>query len=183
MAEVLFFKLDGKGWDGRSRLNAWRAQRNGVVTSFWKPSFVEPFPPGRRDPRILSYSLLHLLGQFGCAEYSMIALRDSGGRIAHSSMVMPSFARFPFMGRRDLQIGATETDRAFRGRGLAVRAIDEIVDRFGNDRTYWYLTEAANTASVSVIRKAGFTLVGAGGKKSRMGLRALGFYAITSPTQ
>lgn len=183
MAEVLFFRLDGNSWDGESRLAGSRAQHIDATASFWKPSFAVPFPPGRRDPRILSYSLLHVLGLFGCADYSMITLRDSNGRMAHSSMVMPSFARFPFMAQRDLQIGATETDFAFRGRGLAVRAIDEIVDRFGRNRTYWYLTEAANIASVSVIRKAGFTLVGAGGKKSRLGLRALGFYAITSPAQ
>lgn len=183
MAEVLFFRLDGTSWDGESRLAASRLQHGDIAASFWKPSLFSPFPAGRRDLRIWSYSLLHMLRQFGCADYSMIALKDSSGQIAHSSMVMPAFARFPFMGQSDLQIGATETAPASRGRGLAVRAIDECIARFGRDRTYWYLTEAANAASVSVIRKTGFTLAGTGGKEPRLGLRVLGYYAISSPAQ
>jgi GNAT superfamily N-acetyltransferase len=180
MGQVLFFRLDGSSWAGESRLAASRMQNGGTAVTFWTPSLSSPFPPGRRDPRIWSYSLLHALRQFGCADYSMVTLKDNSGSIAHSSMVMPAFARFPFMGQRDLQIGATETDPAFRGRGLAVRAIDEAIAHFGRDRTYWYLTEAANAASVSVIRKTGFTLAGTGGKNPRLGFQAIGYYAITS---
>lgn len=183
MEDVLFFRLDGKSWDGETRIAAARTQYGDIAASFWKPSLSSPVPPGRRDLRIWSYSLLHMLRQFGCADYSMIELKDSQGRIVHSSMVMPAFARFPFMGQRDLQIGATETNLAYRGRGLAVRAIDECIAHYGRNRIYWYLTEAANEASVSVIRKTGFTLAGTGGKSPRLGLRALGYYAITSPTQ
>lgn len=125
---------------------------------------------------------MYALGLFANRDYAMVMLAANGGAIAHSSMVMPGFARFPFMAAQDLQIGATETGVAYRGQGLAVRAIDEIVERFGRDRGYWYLTEDANEASVAVIRKAGFRFAGSGDKCPRFGLRALGFYAITNPS-
>jgi RimJ/RimL family protein N-acetyltransferase len=180
MGAVQFYHLDGRDWQGDVRLA--HAHRSGdYAASFWQPSFGAPFPPGRRDPRILSYSAMHALGLFRSADYAMVMLRDGAGTIAHSSMVMPGFARFPFMEAADLQIGATETRPEHRGKGLAVRAIDEIVARFGRTRNYWYLTEAANEASVAVIRKAGFRYAGSGDKCPRFGLRAFGFYAITHP--
>lgn len=181
MGEVQFFRLAGRDWAGTDRLDAMRAAEPALHASFWAPSLPRPFPPGRRDPRILSYTLLHVGGQFKCRDYGMVSLTHQQGYIAHSSMIMPAFARFPFMGRRDLQIGATETLADYRGRGLAVWAIDEAVRRFGDDRSYWYLTDAGNTASVAVMRKAGFTFVGTGDKEPRLGLRSLGYYAISSP--
>lgn len=181
MAEVMFFRLDGAAWGGRERVIARRATAPDYAVHFWSPSLRVPFPPGRRDPRIMTYSLMHVAGMFGCPDYAMVMLKHRSGALAHSSMIIPAFARFPFMGSDDLQIGATETPPAFRGQGLAAWAIDEIIARHGSDRTYWYLTEAANTASVSVIRKAGFTLAGTGDKRPRFGLRPLGYYAINSP--
>jgi GNAT superfamily N-acetyltransferase len=181
MGAVQFFRLAGRDWAGADRLEAMRAAEPELRASFWGPSFARPFPPGRLDPRILSYTLLHVGRQFKCRDYGMVALIDQQGHIAHSSMIMPSFARFPFMERRDLQIGATQTRAEYRGRGLAVWAIDEAVARFGDDRSYWYLTNAANAASIAVIRKAGFTFAGTGDKEPRLGLRSLGYYAISSP--
>lgn len=182
MGAVQFYHLDGRDWQGNARLADAR-RREEYAGSFWRPSFGAPFPPGRRDPRILSYSAMHALGLFRCRDYAMVMLRDGAGTIAHSSMVMPGFARFPFMGAADLQIGATETHPDHRSKGLAVRAIDEIVAHFGSARGYWYLTEAANEASVAVIRKAGFRYAGSGDKCPRFGLRAFGFYAITHPAE
>lgn len=180
MGAVQFYHLDGRDWQGDARL-ADAHRSDDYAASFWQPSFGTPFPPGRSDPRILSYSAMHALGLFRSRDYAMVMLRDGAGAIAHSSMVMPGFARFPFMAADDLQIGATETRPQHRGKGLAVRAIDEIVGRFGRARSYWYLTEVANEASVAVIRKAGFRYAGSGDKCPRFGLRAFGFYAITHP--
>ncbi len=180
MGAVQFYHLDGRDWQGETRLAD--ARRSDEYTaSFWQPSFGTPFPPGRRDPRILSYSTMHALGMFRSRDYAMVMLRDSASTIAHSSMVMPGFVRFPFMDATDLQIGATESRPEHRGKGLAVRAIDEIIARFGRARGDWYRTEAQNEASVAVIRKAGFRYAGTGDKCPRFGLRAFGFYAITHP--
>jgi len=181
---VLFFALAGDDWSGAERLRDMRAQTHEYRLGFWRPSLSRPFPPGRRDPRILSYSFMHTAGLFETPSYSMVRLSAPDGSIAHSSLIMPRFARFPFMGLDDLQIGATETSPTHRGRGLAVRAIDETIAALGHSgRTFWYLTEDANTASIAVIRKAGFSLVGRGTKVPRFGLTPLGYYAITELSQ
>jgi RimJ/RimL family protein N-acetyltransferase len=150
----------------------------GYRFELWRPSLLHPFPPGRRDPRIMIYTLFHLANRFANRDYAMGLLRGPDGEIAHSSMVMPGFFRFPFMGPGDLQIGATETRPDQRGKGLAVRAIAEIMRAMGPQRRYWYLTEAANAASVSVIRKAGFHLAGTGAKVKGGGPAS---YRITDP--
>lgn len=177
---VQFYRLQSEDWDGGERLAKSRAARPVYKAEFWRPSAGRPFPPGRRDPRVLTYSLMHAAGMFATRDYAMILLRDSRGRIAHSSLIMPAFPRFPFMAKADLQIGATQTDTDHRGRGLAVRAIDETLATLGRpERTFWYLTDETNRASVSVIQKAGFSLAGRGHKLPRLGIRAIGFYAIT----
>ncbi len=150
--------------------------------SFWHPSLSRPFAPGAFDPKLASYTLMHLSGLFDSGNYGAVLLRDKDGAVDHRSMIMPRFARFPFMGNEDLQIGATFTRPGARGMGLALRAILEIIDRYGNaGRQFWYLTDAANTASVAVIRKAGFELAGTGGKRPRYGWRFLGFYDMARP--
>lgn len=166
-------------WKGAERLRKSRNRLPGLDVSFWRPSITAPFPPGRRDPRIMVYTAMHLARVFLSSDYGMVSIVDEGRTIAHSSLIMPGFARFPFMDQADLQIGATFTAPQYRGQGLAVLAIDEIISRYsGKNRAFWYLTAAQNHASISVIEKAGFTLAGIGSKKPRFGLKALGFYDI-----
>ncbi|MEI4197514.1 GNAT family N-acetyltransferase [Roseovarius sp. E0-M6] len=122
---------------------------------------------------------MHRLGLFANDDYSAMLLAKEGTPPAHISSVFPGFMRFPFMKPEDLQIGATATAPEAAGSGLATRAIVEIVDRLEKpDRTFWYLTDAANAASCRVIEKAGFRLVGEGEKYPRLGVRALGYYDI-----
>ena len=83
------------------------------------------------------------------------------------------------MGVNDLQIGATETKLEHRGRGLAVRAIVDIVTRMATpSRKFWYLTEESNSASLSVIRKVGFDFVGFGRLIPRYNMHVLGRYEL-----
>ena len=132
-------------------------------------------------PPFAVFAAMHAIRLFGNRNYAMLVLRDGTGRIAHSSMVFPPFARFPFMAPGDLQIGATFTQPDQRGQGLALRAIEEIVARFGPEtETFWYLTAKSNAASQAVIRKAGFAYVGSGSKRPRFGSRLLGYYCLDS---
>lgn len=161
----------------RAALERERARSPGHHVTFWQPSLAEPFMPGELDPKLASYTVMNTLGLFDSSNYGAVLLSSKDGMIDHRSAIMPRFARFPFMAMNDLQIGATFTRPDARGRGLALRAVLEIVYRFGDPgRTFWYLTDEANIASVAVIRKAGFQFVGTGGKHPRYGLRFLGFY-------
>lgn len=156
-----------------------RTRQSGYQARFWRPGAACPFPPGGFDPKLASYTFMDLAGIFQTNDYGAVLVGRAGEQIAHRSMVMPRFARFPFMGQNDLQIGATFTRPEARGQGLALRGALEIVERFSQpDRSFWYLTGAANPASIAVIRKAGFELAGTGRKHPRFGLPFLGFYDI-----
>lgn len=180
-SEHLFFRLDPQQASDPGALATLRDVQPDYQASFWRPGIARPFPPGRYDPRIWSYSLMSAFGMFGTPDYGALLLRDRDGSIVHSSLIMPRFARFPFMGRKDLQIGATFTAPACRGRGLALRAVHEILaELHAPDRAFWYLTDHSNTASIRVIEKAGFRLVGTGKKMPRMGLKFFGFYDMSA---
>jgi RimJ/RimL family protein N-acetyltransferase len=180
--EQLFFRLDPADYPDEDVLAGLRALQGGYDASVWRPRPSRPVAPGRRDPRVWSYSLMSAAGLFATRNYGALLLRADDGRIAHSSLVMPRFARFPFMAAQDLQIGATFTAPRHRGKGLALRAIHEIVTRFGEPgRAFWYLTDDSNLASIRVVEKAGFRLAGTGRKKPRMGLKFFGYYDMSPP--
>lgn len=181
-APVLFFRLEPDSIDLDARLAPLRARQPGVDVGWWRPALSRPFAPGRFSPLLWTYSGLHAAHLFATRDYGAVMLRGRGGVLDHLSFVFPRFARFPFMKRGDLQIGATWTRPEARGQSLATRAIYEIVARTREPgRAYWYLTEAANVASVRAVEKAGFTLAGEGEKLPRMGLKFFGYYAISRP--
>jgi RimJ/RimL family protein N-acetyltransferase len=181
---MLFYRLAPDVPPEETALADLRRRQEGYDISYWQPRAGMPFAPGTRDPRVWSYSIMHAAGMFATPHYGALILRGPDGAIDHSSLVMPRFARFPFMGANDLQIGATFTRPAARGRGLALRAIHEIVSRLGEPgRAFWYLTDVTNRASIGVVEKAGFQLVGTGEKKARMGLKFFGFYDISAPAE
>lgn len=176
---VKFYYLQSTDWRRQTQLEAARANHHDLRVSFWKPRFARPFAPGRLDPRIMLYTVMHAVGLFASADYGAVVIADRLGRIVHSSLIMPGFSRFPFMSKADLHIGATETRASFRGKGLAVWAIDEIVSRLMQPgRGFWYLTDSDNTASTAVAEKAGFSLYGIGARHPRLGIKAAGYYDI-----
>jgi RimJ/RimL family protein N-acetyltransferase len=102
------------------------------------------------------------------------------GRVVHRSTLFPPFFRFPFMQRHDLQIGDTWTDPSERGRGLAGVAVRIARATVPTDGRVWYIVDEKNTASIRVIEKAGFELLGRGTRRARLFIRVLGYYALTS---
>lgn len=175
---VHFYRLSDVA-DARAALEIARARSPEYEASFWQPSVIRPFPPGAFDLKLASYTFMRLLGLFASPHYGAVLLHRRDGAVAHRSMIIPRFARFPFMAAHDLQIGATYTRPDARGKGLALRAVLEIVNRYaGSGRHFWYLTDEGNAASVAVIRKAGFELLGTGAKLPRYGLRFFGYYDI-----
>lgn len=175
---VQFYRLNASAFDG-GVLADLRLRQPAHAATFWQPSVTKPFAPGGFDPKLASYTAMQLAGLFHASGYGAVMISRPGQPIDHRSMIMPRFARFPFMGLDDLQIGATFTRPEARGKGFALRGTLEIVERFAMPgRNFWYLTETSNPASIAVIRKAGFELAGTGLKHPRFGLRFLGFYDI-----
>lgn len=182
MSEAVQFYCLTDPSDALARLAALRTAQPGHTVRFWQPGLAQPLPPGGFDVKLASYTPMYWLGLFATGDYGAVLVCDRHGAIDHRAMIMPRFARFPFMGRDDLQVGATFTRPEARGQGLALRGLLEVVaHHMRTGRRFWYLTDADNQASVAVMRKAGFALAGVGGKQPRYGLRAIGFYDMSPP--
>ena len=83
------------------------------------------------------------------------------------------------MARGDLQIGDVWTRPDARGKGYATAAMEKICQLCaGKGLTLWYIVEETNAASIRVVEKVGFDLMGFGKKHSRFFLPIFGFYAI-----
>jgi len=97
----------------------------------------------------------------------------------HRLVVTPRWYRFPFMGARDLQIGAVWTAPAARQQGLAQLAIAEVHHRFaGEPVAFWYVIDAPNSASAALARACGYEFVATGRRTRRFGSRLLGQFVI-----
>lgn len=174
---VLFFRHDG-GVDEK-HLAAVRAATPDHTARLWRPGHGLAGPGGVAGGTYAFYGVWHHLRLFANRDYSALEIISRDGKIDHVSCIFPGFFRFPFMQPDDLQIGLTETSSDMRGRGLATRAILEIVEIFARPgRRFWYLTGADNSSSVRTIEKAGFAFVGEGAKEPRLGLTALGAYRL-----
>jgi GNAT superfamily N-acetyltransferase len=170
----LYFLYDGGGTDA-----AEADLCEEIDFELWRPKGVSLFLP---QTPLLSGCLLglfHFLHIFSNRDYGIAVFR-SGPEIVHRSFVVPRYFRFRFMDRDDLQIGNTWTSRDHRGKGLATAAVGSIVDGvYHPGRRLWYVVGDDNHASIAVIRKCGFRLVGKGVRAKRFGTRLLGDYRIT----
>jgi RimJ/RimL family protein N-acetyltransferase len=123
----------------------------------WQPRGLRLVPRGMRSLRFSVYSLFHHLRIFRSRDYALLLVRH-GERIVHHSCVNPPDFRFPFMADDDLQIGDVETSPDHRGSGIASSAISAVVARPG--RTFWWIAEAGNAASIRAVEKVGFLRCG-----------------------
>lgn len=171
MGDLLFYVSEGAAQAGsRSEIP------EGSAFDWWSPSPLRPMPRWDRKPVYLVWWLMHGLHVFRNQGFTVLQLHRNG-ELLHRSVVTPGYFRFPFMAPEDLQIGFTWTEPAQRGKGLALRAIAEIHERFARPgRRFWYIVEKSNAASIRVIQKAGFRLLGEGAKQPRFGLGIFGAY-------
>jgi RimJ/RimL family protein N-acetyltransferase len=153
----------------------------GGQVALWRPSWRRVPPPLLRSRVTWVWWLFHNLHVFRSRAFCVI-LVSRDGRLVHRSSVFPPYFRFPFMQPADLQIGDTWTDEAERGRGIATAVIGVALTVLTRrDAHAWYVVEEDNRASIRAVEKAGFVLAGRGERFPRLGLRALGYYAITEP--
>lgn len=150
------------------------------ISQVWRPGGGLSTPPGCAGRSYRIYAAFHHLRVFGNRDYSALVLSRPNEKPDHVSSVFPRFFRFPFMAKEDIQIGATHTLESARGQGLARRAILEILAAHAMPgRKFWYLTEAKNTASCSVIEGAGFSLFGVGAKEPGLALKLISVYRVS----
>ena len=150
----------------------------GLSYEYWEPTWCQPLPPGNWSPTFWAWFLFDRLRVFRSNGYGVFLI-SQGRKVIHRSCIFPAFFRFPFMKEGDLQVGYLWTDPCARGKGLATAALREICQRVaGTGISLWYLVEETNAASIRVVEKAGFELVGFGQKHPRLGVVFLGYYSI-----
>jgi RimJ/RimL family protein N-acetyltransferase len=124
--------------------------------------------------------MFHTLRVFRSREFRLLMLVQDG-QLLHRSTVFPPFFRFPFMGRDDVQVGDTWTAERARGRGLAGVALRAaLASPASPGARAWYVVHESNRASIRVVEKEGFELVGRGVRRRRFGSSLFGYYAITA---
>lgn len=149
---------------------------DGLRLEFWRPSWRQFLHPALPALPFLALSLFHLLHLFANRHFTVLLI-SQGNLLVHRACLFPAHFRFPFMAAGDLQIAGLWTHPAQRGRGLGLLALGEILRRYGG-RTLWYLVREENAASIRLAEKAGLRLVGRGGRRKRLGLRALGYFHL-----
>jgi RimJ/RimL family protein N-acetyltransferase len=146
----------------------------------WQPSLRVPWPRGATRNKKLHFLFrtgLQLMHGFASRDSGALALYNEDARLVHYSAFTPRYWRFPFLSSQDLQIGDTWTEPSYRGKGLAKRALREIVARMRKlGRGFWYVVEDINRASIKVVEDCGFRVAGIGTRVER--LKGLDYYEI-----
>lgn len=149
----------------------------GYDVADWMPS-RDGFPPAELGFAARIWWLFDRLGVFANRHCGILVI-SCKGEPAHRSLVTPRWYRFAMMAPDDLQIGATWTHPAHRGKGLAGAAVALIDERWNGKFTrMWYVVDAANLASVRVIERCGFRLAGSGRRTRPLGLAAIGRFIL-----
>lgn len=131
----------------------------------WKPSLINIIPPFKNWKYVLFW-LYHYLGVFGNKNYFYVqALHNQ--KLAGSLMVVPSFYKWKFMKRKDVQFMYVMTAEAYRGHGIAGTMIEFASRNCSNVGEFWYVTSEQNLASRKVAEKIGFAFFSYG---KRVGL-------------
>ena len=84
-----------------------------------------------------------------------------GGKLVHTSYVIPKCCKFPFLSNVDYEIGPCMTYPAFRGKGYYPMMLRYISSTVGTEKTVFYMiVDEDNIASIKGIEKAGFQRCG-----------------------
>jgi len=146
----------------------------GYTFRLWRPTLRNVLPP-TLGARFRLWTVAHYFRLFHNRDYAVLLIVNAEGEPVHRSCLVPSYFRWPFMGRNDLQISSTWTTPNERRKGLATAALVKAMAIMDcPDRKFWYITRESNMASIAACGRAGFSFVGLGQRVNWMGVRLLG---------
>ena len=92
-------------------------------------------------------------------KYKIFYILDKNtNEIAHFSNILPSFFKFPFMNKSDVQIVNCWTYAFYRGKGLYPFALAQISNKY-KGKKIWIGSKLTNKPSIRAIEKSGFKRV------------------------
>ncbi len=119
----------------------------------YEPSIFRAFPDKSEFIRRKLWLLITL------GNYKVIYIKKDG-IIVHYTYLIPRNFRFPFMGKKDIQIGPSFTYPEYRNLGIYSKVLRLIPSLFGETGTiFWIYTSQKNTTSQRGIEKSGFEFV------------------------
>lgn len=144
-----------------------------IEFKLWKPTVINLIPPGK-SLKYLILALLHFTKTFKTPYYSQAELKKDGKRVC-SCLIVPKFYRWPFMNDEDIQFAYVMTDNEHRGKGYSWQLIYHTYQLLSKNssKTYWYVTDTGNPASMRLSEKMGFTLYATGKQKTFLGIKTL----------
>ena len=159
MKKTLIYKHNGVSKDMSGKL-----ETNEYTVKLWHPSFIHFVPPNK-SIKYLFYWFFHYLRIFKNNNYSALLVYHKN-RLITSLLIVPAHFKWPFMAQNDLQFTYVMTAKEYRGQGLAAQALLYILHNFNeDDRTFWYVTDIKNQASIHLCKKIGFEFQGYGERK------------------
>jgi RimJ/RimL family protein N-acetyltransferase len=71
--------------------------------------------------------------------------------------MVPAYYKWSFMNKNDLQFTYVLTHPAYRGKGIAEKAIRYGISKMNKpERCFWYVTDEGNSSSINLCSKIGF---------------------------
>ena len=145
----------------------------------FRPTIMRLIPEGINGKFFILWGIFSFIWSLQRKPYEVhILYKDS--QVVHYSVVLPKCYKFPFMNKKDIEIGPCWTHPDYRGKGIYPKMLNVICNRFAkNKENAWIFCEENNHASQRGILKAGFSFVGKGEKTKPFGMGLLGKYIIT----
>lgn len=126
----------------------------------WSPDIFHWLPPNSKLTYFFFW-LMKYLFIFKNQEYCAYKLVDKNNKTISSLICIPALYRWQFMNSNDIQIKNVFTNPEHRGKGYGLLLLKMIVEIMASDeRTFWYMTNENNHASISLCKKAGFEYEG-----------------------
>lgn len=132
---------------------------------FWKPG-ITTFVPESYPKKYFLYWFFHYFGFFKNRNYSAVLIYHNS-KVVSCILVIPAYFKWPFMNKKDVQIAYVITDKEYRGKGLAAKAILNSIKKLESTdvENIWYVTSEDNHSSIKLCTKLGFKPMGYGARK------------------
>lgn len=138
----------------------------------WQPSLIKIIPSNIAYEKkgYLKNWIYHIPRFFLKQDlYSVFTLADNS-EVLCQCILTPASMRYSFMESGDMQFGLVYTAPDHRNKKLAYAMVHAVIEHYGRNRTYWWLTELDNFASQKLAERIGFQLVGEARRDSYCGL-------------
>ncbi len=142
----------------------------------WKPGTLKIIPPKQSIGTFLFFWLFNYLKIFKNTRYSAYLLQKKD-EIITRIVVFPAFFRFPFMDKKDIQVGYIFSDTNYRGQGLAKWTLKNIIND-NLSKKIWYVTEEKNKASIKLAQSCGLKFYAYGQRTKPLGISLFGKFII-----